>query len=1179
MALPSGEIFPGLPRLGLLLLLLDRSQTSGGRCGAPAGSAKVSGEARDAILARPRLLSRLPDDRREGGERESSPAPKRPKFSCPNVCVLSVHSIKMHTFSQKELSPPHSINAVPLAPPQCSAGPHPTQVIAAHPTTEQLKPLRQFISAWKVIPGISRWLLNVIERGYTLQFRRRPPRFNGVVQSLTSPRNAQALRQEIGCLLEKGAVERVPPHELESGFYSRYFVVPKRDGGLRPILDLRPINRALCERQFRMVTLKQILAQIHPGDWFASVDLKDAYFHIQIAPHHRRFLRFAFENTAYQYSVLPFGLALAPRTFSKCVDAALSPLRAGGMRILNYLDDWLILAQSRDTLLSHIDSLLIHLESLGLCVNRRKSILAPSQSILYLGVCIDSLEMRARLSRERVAAILSYLRHFREGSSVHLKEFQRLLGLMASASAVCHLGLLHMRPLQLWLKTRVPWTAWTSGRLSIAVTRGCIEALAPWRNPNFFSRGVPLGLVTSRVVVTTDASTLGWGAVCEGMPASGQWSEHRSDAHKPIGIGSSLFSSEGVSSTTGTAACTDSHRQHVCGRVHKSPGRRPFEGVVQAGSDVTAMGGFSPSIHQSNAHPRSFESRGRHAFKEENSSRGMEVTPRVSSDDLEPLRGSRGGFIRYERECTLPVVLLSVPLPVGRGRAHSALADSQALCVSSDQDIASGVMQDQGGASVRHTHSSELAEPALVSGLDRAADSPPLADSGQEGHVISGGRLGVAPEPRTMEPSCVVASGLSGELDALQARVVGTLTEARAPSTRRLYALKWGVFVKWCHQAHIDPVVCTVLDVLSFLQYRLDSGSLPSTLKVYVAAIASFRSPQGGQSIGRDPMVVSFLKGARRLHPPRPPSVPPWDLEVVLRALSQPPFEPLSSVGLKELSLKTALLLALASAKRIGDLHAFSVDSDCIRFGPGDCSVTLRPRMGYVPKSLSTPFKIQTVSLSALSSESAASSEADAQTSVCPVRALRIYIDRSASFRQSNQLFVCYGGCARGRAVSKQRLFHWIVDAITAAYTNQGLECPLHIRGHSTRAMASSWAWSRGMSIQDICVAAGWSSENTFARFYRLDVQSFASQVLSVSGWCMFTTLFALHTLTNTVVLPCAQCRFLYCVVLSSDTFIMLGWGHAIQSVQFLMLVVQVALFQRSQRYFYPDMQICIPLG
>ncbi len=94
---------------------------------------------------------------------------------------------------------------------------------------------------------------------------------------------------------------------------------------------------------------------------------------------------------------------------------------------------------------------------------------------------------------------------------------------------------------------------------------------------------------------------------------------------------------------------------------------------------------------------------------------------------------------------------------------------------------------------------------------------------------------------------------------------------------------------------------------------------------------------------------------------------------------------------------------------------------------------------------------------------------------------------------------MCYGGSTKGRAVSKQRLSHWIVDAITEAYASQGLECPLHIRGHSTRAIASSWAWSRGMSIPDICLAAGWSSQNTFARFYKLDVQSLASQVLSVS--------------------------------------------------------------------------------
>ncbi len=97
------------------------------------------------------------------------------------------------------------------------------------------------------------------------------------------------------------------------------------------------------------------LADSHRG-----LDLKDAYFHIQIAPHHRRFLRFAFEGVAYQYTVLSFGLSLAPRTFTKCMDAALSPLRQMGIRILNYLDDWLILAQSEVELLSHRTLLLSH---------------------------------------------------------------------------------------------------------------------------------------------------------------------------------------------------------------------------------------------------------------------------------------------------------------------------------------------------------------------------------------------------------------------------------------------------------------------------------------------------------------------------------------------------------------------------------------------------------------------------------------------------------------------------------------------------------------------------------------------------------------------------------------------------------------------------------------------------
>ncbi len=344
-------------------------------------------------------------------------------------------------------------NAVPSVP----STPTPFRCTTTGTSIVPLEPLAQRLEAWLTLPSLSRWLTRTIRLGYAIQLARRPPKFNGVLETSVAVRNAPVLREEIAVLLAKDAIEPVPPAEMRQGFYSPYFIVPKKGGGLRPILDLRVLNRALHKLPFKMLTHRRMIKCIQPQDWFAAIDLKDAYFHVSILPRHRPFLRFAFEGRAWQYRVLPFGLSLSvPRVFTKVVEGALTPLREVGVRILNYLDDWLILAQSREQLGDHRDLVLRHLSQLGLRVNWEKSKLSPVQRISFLGVELDSVSMTARLTEKRAQAVLNCLSSFRGRNVVPLKQFQRLLGHMASAAAVTPLGLLHMRPLQHWLHSRVP---------------------------------------------------------------------------------------------------------------------------------------------------------------------------------------------------------------------------------------------------------------------------------------------------------------------------------------------------------------------------------------------------------------------------------------------------------------------------------------------------------------------------------------------------------------------------------------------------------------------------------------------------------------------------------------------------------------------------------------------------
>ena len=279
--------------------------------------------------------------------------------------------------------------------------------LGAAPATVERPSLAAKLEVWKRRCAPPRWVRRTLKKGYALQFAAPPPAFAGILWSQGDESSRSILREEVTSLLGKGAIRRVPEANRNCGFYHRYFIVPKKDGSMRPILDLRVLNMTLAKLPFSMLRLPRLFQAIRDGDHFTSVDLKDAFFHVSVVERHRKYLRFAFEEVVYEFCVLPFGLSLSPRTFTLCVDAALAPLRKKGIRIFVYLDDALIAAGSRQLVETHTKAVTDHLLALGFLVNWKKSCLIPSQVSVFLGIELNSVTMQARLSLERRRRMLT----------------------------------------------------------------------------------------------------------------------------------------------------------------------------------------------------------------------------------------------------------------------------------------------------------------------------------------------------------------------------------------------------------------------------------------------------------------------------------------------------------------------------------------------------------------------------------------------------------------------------------------------------------------------------------------------------------------------------------------------------------------------------------------------------
>ena len=303
-------------------------------------------------------------------------------------------------------------------------------------------------------------------------------------------------------------------------------------------------------------------------------------------------------------------------------------------------------------------------------------------------------------------------------------------------------------------------------------------------------------------------------------------------------------------------------------------------------------------------------------------------------------------------------------------------------------------------------------------------------------------------------------------------------------STSRVYQAKWMLYCGWCRGKGVAPVNATVPLIVDFLVHlRHDKGLSVSTVKGYRSALNSVFALKGMDLADSRPismLIRSFSKSVR----PEELRPPGWDVTLVLQSLIWAPYKPLRTSDEHFLAQKTLFLLALASAKHIGELHALSYRISHSRDW-GEVSFTFVA--GFVAKtqdpSSSAP-RFEGFTVLALPN---ASKNCTGRL-LCPVRAVRCYLDRTVAHRpRCERLFVTAGRSAK--EIAKNTVSFWLRKTISRAYQLSGRSVPdPPPRARETHGIASSLLFKKNFAVDQMLKAGTWRGNTTFTRHYLRDL-------------------------------------------------------------------------------------------
>ena len=539
-----------------------------------------------------------------------------------------------------------------------------------------------------------------------------------------------------------------------------------------------------------------------------------------------------------------------------------------GIRIHQYLDDWLIRAPTKESCHQGTQSLLALCQELGWIINVQKSELEAKQIFEFVGYKYDLSQGLVLPTQNRWESILQKLESILSKPSCRVRNFMSLIGLLTATEKQVPLGRLHMRPIQWHLKRH--WRVPESLEKEIPVPRSLHPHLLWWTKETNVLTGQPLHPLSRAVQIFTDASKEGWGAHLGDVTARGDWSVPESHLHinflelKAVLLALKRFQSL----VQGKVVLVATDNTTVVAYINK-------EGGMRSGSLCALLWRLLCGCNLRQVVLRARHIPGRlNVIADKLSRQGQVIQTEWSLHqevfDLLTQTWHRPQVDMFATKYNCKLDQYVSPVPDPRAWAVDALTvswENLDMYIFPPSIVAGQGGQQTVGPSLQESdpNSSGLAQHAMVLGPGGTVGSDPslpTQPSRPSDTAIQQGTSQKSDQTTRLAPraEAIKEQGFSSP-------VASRIEAPQRSSTRTVYEAKWAVFVRWCESSQVDFRSPSVKQIADFLLHLFQEKNLqPSTIDGYRSAIAD-KLGNSSLNVSKDENLTRLLDSFHRDRP------------------------------------------------------------------------------------------------------------------------------------------------------------------------------------------------------------------------------------------------------------------------------------------------------------------------